>query len=331
MLLSLFAMSAMAADLITRTAPEAPSALVNVDEVERTPAEFVAGNYYVLFNKGAQQFFTEGNSWGTQASLGDGASLARFTLPDGKTPEDATLIFNNFSPSRNSWKQVFFDSSTTLWVDRSRQEDYFWQVVPVEGEENTYRLQASPSNPTLNPANNPGFVGVAEYADGGIALSPFLEEGWIDWEFYSIPEWCIYGPLKDAYDASVTLKTAIEKAEAAGIDVAAAVAVYNNEESTAVQINEAVATLMQAMESNIANATGQFPQDASAWITNGTFNTIGDFTGWSTNNGKFGAGGTTSTNAEVYGKNAFDINQDITILYPGLYLFGVKGFYRAGS
>ena len=229
----LIGLNANAVDLIERTAPEAPSsALVNVDEIEKTPAEFVVGNYYVIFNKGAQQFFTEGNAWGTQASLGNGASLARFTLPSGKTLEDATLIFNDFSPVKNAWKQVFFDSATAMFVDRDSQANYFWQVVPVEGQEKTYRLQASPSNPTLNPTNNPGFVGVAADAAADAALSPFLAEGWIDWEFYSVPEWNAYGVLKDVYDASEALKAAIEKGEEAGVDVAAAVAVYNNMEST---------------------------------------------------------------------------------------------------
>ncbi|MBR1932152.1 MAG: hypothetical protein IJ841_00475 [Prevotella sp.] len=323
----LVGLSANAADLIERTAPEAPSPTVDVSTIERTPAQFVVGNYYVLFNKGAQQFFTEGNSWGTQASLGDGANLARFTVPDGKTLEDAALLFNDFSPVKNSWKLVFFDSATAMFVDRGTQPDYFWQVVPGDGA-NTYRLQASPANPSLNPTNNPGFVGTAVDAAAGSALSPFLEEGWIDWEFYSVPEWNAYGPLKDIYDQSVKLKAAIESAEAAGLDVAKWVAVYNNLDATLEQINAAIDEINEAKANNLQNATGHNPQDASGWITNATFDTVGNFTGWQGT--AFGAGGNTSTNAEHYDRD-FNTYQDVKVLYPGLYAIGVNAFYRAGS
>ncbi len=328
----LVGLSANAADLIERTAPEAPSALVDVSTIDlQQPAEFELGSYYVIYNVGAQQFFTEGNAWGTQASLGDGANLSYFSLPNGKTLADAALLFNDFSPVKNAWKLVFFDSATQMYVDLGSQANFYWQVVPVEGKDKTYYLQASPSNPNYNPNSYTGYVGVAEGAAAGSPLEPFLTEGWIEWQFFGVPEWDEYAPLKQLYEKSQELKTMIEKAEAAGINVNAAVEVYNNLQSTVEEMAAAIEALEATLADNIANATGQNPQDASAWIVNGTFDTVGDFTGWSTDKGKFGAGGETSTNAEVYGSNAFDINQDITVKYPGLYLFGVKGFYRAGS
>ena len=330
----LLGLGANAAELIERTAPDAPSPQVETASLDLdNPAEFVLGNYYVLYNVGAKQFFTEGNSWGTQMSLGDGANLSYFSLPAGKTIEDAALLFNNYSAAKSSWKLAFFDSATAMFVDLGSQANYYWQVIPAEGKEKTYHLQASPLNPNYNPTNNAGFVGAKKDAAAGSALEPFLdEEQWIDWQFISVPEWDAYGPLKALYDKSQELKALIEKAEAAGIDVDAAVTVYNDLTSTLEQIETEIAALDGALKDNIANATGQNPQDASMWIVNGTFDTIGDFHGWSKEgNQGFGAGGTTSTNAEVYGQSAFNIYQDIDVKYPGLYLFGVKGFYRAGS
>ena len=265
--LSLFGLGAQAVELIERTAPEAPATTtVDVASLDKTPATFVVGNYYVIFNKGAQQYFGEGNAWGTQASLSDTPNLARFTLPAGKTLEDATLLFNDYSAAKGAWKLVFFDSATAMFVDRGSQANYYWQIVEG-GEPNTYRLQASPSNPTLNPTNNPGFVGVAEAAAAGSALSPFLASGWIDWEFYTVPEWNEYGVAKDIFDKSQELKLVIEAAEAEGVDVTAAANVYNNVESTLDQMVQAVNDLEFARKNSLNGATADSPKSATAFIT----------------------------------------------------------------
>jgi hypothetical protein len=328
----LVGLSVSAADFVERTAPKAPtSTTVDVSSINlEQPDEFVVGNYYAIYNVGAKEFFTEGNSWGTQASLGAGANLSYFSLPDGKTLEDATLIFNDYSKKVGAWKQVFFDSNTAMFVDRGSQANFYWQVVPVEGQPKTYRLQASPSNPTLNPTNNPGFVGVAADAAAGAALSPFLSEGWIDWQFFGIAEWNDYGPLKAAYDKSQELKAAIVKAEKAGIAVDKWVTVYNNLSATVAELETAIAEVIEAQKNDLNGATGLNPKDATVMMVNPTFDTIGNFTGWSGT--AFGAGGTTWTNAEWYqAAKGADAYQDVNGLPAGYFIAGVKGFYRAGS
>ena len=68
--------------------------------------------------------------------------------------------------------------------------------------------------------------------------------------------------------------------------------------------------------------------DMSKVIVNATFDTIGDFTGWSGSG--FGANGTTSTCAERYNMN-YDTYQDLAGLPEGTYKLTVQGFYRQGS
>lgn len=326
--LSLFGLSAQAAvELIERTAPEAPSPTVNLESLEKTPATFVVGNYYVLFNKGAQQYFTEGNSWGTQASLGDTPNLARFTIPEGKTLEDATLLFNNYSGAKSSWKLVFFDSATAMFVDRGSQANYYWQIVEG-GEPNTYRLQSSPSNPTLNPTNNPGFVGVAEAAAAGSALSPFLASGWIDWEFYTVPEWNEYGVAKDIFDKSQELKLVIEAAEAEGVDVTSAAAVYNDMESTLDRIVTAINDLDNDRKNSLNGATADNPKSATAYITNPTFENASS-EGWlGTSPNMVGSGAHGPANVAEHYNKTFDTYQTLQTLPKGVYELGVTAFYR---
>ena len=326
--LSLFGLGAQAVELIERTAPEAPATTtVDVASLDKTPATFVVGNYYVIFNKGAQQYFGEGNAWGTQASLSDTPNLARFTLPAGKTLEDATLLFNDYSPVKGAWKLVFFDSATAMFVDRGSQANYFWQVVAGDGA-NTYRLQASPSNPALNPTNNPGFVGVAADAAAGSALSPFLASGWIDWEFYTVPEWNEYGVAKDIFDKSQELKLVIEAAEAEGIDVTAAANVYNNLESTLDQMTQAVSDLEFARKNSLNGATADSPKSATAFITNPTFeNASSD--GWlGTGPNMVGSGAHGPANVAEHYNKTFDTYQTLEALPKGVYELGVTAFYR---
>ena len=59
-----------------------------------------------------------------------------------------------------------------------------------------------------------------------------------------------------------------------------------------------------------------------------TFDTVNDFTGWSGSG--FGAGGTTSTNAERYAMG-FDTYQDLSGLPAGHYVAYVQAFYRHGN
>lgn len=69
------------------------------------------------------------------------------------------------------------------------------------------------------------------------------------------------------------------------------------------------------------------PIDLSEVIVNSTFDTVNDFTGWSSG---FGAGGTTSTNAECYSKG-FDVYQDLAGLPAGYYVAYVQAFHRHGD
>lgn len=68
--------------------------------------------------------------------------------------------------------------------------------------------------------------------------------------------------------------------------------------------------------------------DMSKVIVNATFDTVGDFTGWSGTG--FGAGGTTAACAERYNMT-YDTYQDLAGLPEGTYKLTVQGFYRQGA
>ena len=334
--------SAWAADLVERNAPEEPaSAVIDADALEainKVAAPFVVGDAYVLYNTGAQQYFSQGNNWGTRASVSDLPILVRFTLPEGKTLEDNALLLNDYDIKNNAWKIAFFDAADKMFVDRGSQANYFWQVVP-QGD-NVYRLQASPANPDLNPTNNPGFVGRDPNVDqdnsnnGGTnlentyPLSPFLEEGFIDWVFYPVPEWTAYFKEKDVFDKSEKLKKEIETAEAAGIDVAAAAAVYNDLNATVEQMEAAIQALKEAMSAGIGAGTADNPTDATALINNPNFDDA-SAAGWSgTGPNMAGNGQHTAAWVPEHYNKTFDTYQDLVNMPNGVYGLNVKTFFR---
>lgn len=325
--------------------------------------EFISdGTRYYLYNAKAHMFFASGNGWNTQASLRTfGMEIWLMPATEADAPSGSyELCDNNVNnPARSTGEgNMFTDDGDATWVDHASQANYSWGFELVDGcarfqnvaliadkpefagkylgWDGTYVLKTEGSN----GGNRNAYTAILKHVD------PAAEGVSVDWKAVTVASYEAFVGNEEAYNAyatgvekyiaSIGLKEALEKGEQIGADVSAQLAVYTNTQSTLEELQEATTKTNEAIEErekeiangDIIGATGQNPKDASVWITNGTFDTIGDFHGWSGT--AFGAGGTTSTNAEHYDRN-FDTYQDITVKYPGLYLFGVKGFYRAGS
>jgi hypothetical protein len=295
--------------------------------------------YYYLYNVKGQRFFTEGNAWGTQASVGYTGLKVAFTTDAEFT---SAYLFNDYSLAKKAWKQVFFDSKTAMFVDRGSQANYRWAVVPGEG---TFRLQASNEengNPgwTTEGVNDPAFeegkfVGW-DVSINSTVLNPYLEEGenhFIDWAFVSAEDYDAIADQLAQYEASLPLKELLDKAKEIGADVAAYEAIYLNEASTVDEIKAAIEGVKEAIakreqeqaQSDYANATVVNPVDVtSLFIKNPSYdNNKND--GWDGD----APGFQSYTNAEFYQKT-FDTHQKVSGLLEGVYMLGLQGFYRPG-
>lgn len=69
-------------------------------------------DYYYLYNTGAGKFFTEGNDWGTQASVGDKGLKVAFT-----EVSDGVYNLQNLSLKKEGWYPVFINNDQKLFVD----------------------------------------------------------------------------------------------------------------------------------------------------------------------------------------------------------------------
>lgn len=129
--------------------------------------------------------------------------------------------------------------------------------------------------------------------------------------------------------AATALKKVLDEATTRGCDVAQYTAIYNKENVTEAELNEATPKVQNIIDDYdiaqaVQTASPTNPVNFTKYIVNPTFDVVGTFDGWT---GPFGAGGTVSTNAEIYGKS-FDCYQDIQNMRPGVYMVVVNGYTR---
>ena len=291
-------------------------------------------NYY-LYNPEAKAFFTEGNAWGTQVSIGNTGLKIAFTTPTVNDvpvgvavediPEDVYLL-NDFSLHKRSWKLVFFENDNQMFVDRGNQANFGWGITPIEGT-NNFRIHVSEYSeisPDYNTDNYPEmFVGldVTENAENTV-LSPFLEEGeghYIDWTIVTPDIYKAYLQAMDVYNKAQDLKAVIDEAKARGVNVAAQEAVYLNEAATIEELEVAISDVKTAVASY---ASVDSPADMTTSIINPGFDNGID--GWNGTQPTLGAGA-----AEFFQKN-YDMYQVLTDMPNGVYGVSVQGYYRPG-
>ena len=216
-----------------------------VDGVRQQPeyqyASFQTDTEVYLLHVASGKFFTQGNSWGTQASIGDEPRKLRFSeLSDGVYTiqcycwRDANQQGGTLSAA---WRAVFFDSETALFVDRSGQTNYYFNVM--DNSNGTYRLTPAVENPQYGVYTNSYFVGM-ENGTTSTALSPFLlpEDGAVDWAIILVDE---YDRAWSVYRTAQTLKNYIDQIKEQGKDATEYEAVYLNESSTLDELNAAIA------------------------------------------------------------------------------------------
>ena len=297
--------------------------------------------YFYLYNVDAKAFFTEGNAWGTQVSIGDKGLKVAFTV-DGNY--DLTYLFNDFSLAKNAWKLTFFDSENSMFVDLGSQANYRWGVEDngatfrlfAQSEENgnpgwDATTDAETGETIEHPAYREGMYMGWKTGSTSTACVPYLpvEEGnCINWAFVTEENYAPYAEAIDVWVVAEKLRVLIADVKAKGFtETSAYEAIYANEAATKAELEKAISDLNAAfVEWGKTNASLENPADLTNKIVNPSFDGDDLTTGWST---KFNANGG-KENAEYWNMN-YNTYQDIKELPEGVYALGVNAFYRAGS
>ena len=341
--------SAWAVDGNVWTKPTLPAVTEFVSYQEVTATDDGAEIY--LYNVGAHLFFTDGNNWGTRASLlfnqsgnGDGATSTMeavgnkvWFLRSDNTKSEGVVELKSYVRSQSTIKSTFADNAASIWTDNNGGANHFWQVVPAE---DGYYIKNADIEPTLVL----GWKG--SYSDTRLYLiDPAAEGVGAVWKMVApavYEAWAAQDDVKnfigknDIYNAAMALKETLDKAEAIEAKVADQIAVYNNTASTKDELTAANTAAQEAIlerEKEIAagdlnSATGQNPKSASAFIANPNFDE-GSNAGWKgTAPNMSGDGNHKAANvAEVY-NNTFDTYQDIAGLPAGVYSLSVQAGHR---
>lgn len=304
-----------------------------VDGVRQKPdyqtSSFAANQEVYMLNVGSGQFFTQGNTWGTQASVGAEGLKVKFA-PNGDY--DYTMLCYCYKWNEgDAWRNVFFDSETELYVDRKSQPNYFFAVE--ENQNGTFRISTSNKNPTFGDYAGGGLYMGLKKNSGNTALFPFVDadEAYVDWVFITIEEFENIEVANAIYLKAQELKGWIDKIEAQNGNAGSLKDVYLNEASTMEELQAAISAAQPIYaQALINNAEDKENVDVTLLLTNPEYED-GTY-GWTIQRANGGnvavAGLPTNKCFEAFNNSNFDIYQTINSAPVGVYEIEVQGFYR---
>jgi len=304
-----------------------------------TTSAFTTGQECYLYNVKAQRFYTEGNSYGTQASVGDEGLKVKFVQSTGiASPLETVHKLTNYSKAKNAWRTLFVTTNGAMFVDAESATECWWKVV--DNGNGTFKLMMSAPNKTYNQENYPGAMMGLDLFEGEYRtnLAALLMDAEEPGEDLYLTDWAVATPdaynqyLTDmaTYKAALQLKELIDEAKAASMDVAEEEAVYNNTASTLAEIEAAIAGVTaKLLEDDLAGASRENPVDVTdKFITNPRYEN-NDNEGWKGNVQPGIDANNNLQNAEFFNTN-FNTWQDLQGLPDGTYRLSLQGFYRAG-
>lgn len=206
-------------------------------------SNWTAGGTYYLYNIEAGQFACSGNSWGTQASLGNNGI-------DWTLEQSGSLY--RLKNNTNS-KHLFVASNTEMYVDGddTRLREFSLTQDPLTGV--TY-ISVNPDNADYGTAAL-GTTYVGWDGENNTIIRPVLKKSneatGIKWQLMNSLTYTMYHDIiNDAYEARRTMYANVKQAAATGKG-AKQIAIFENPGSTAEQLEEANATLAGILNGTI--------------------------------------------------------------------------------
>ena len=239
----------------------------------------ITGKTYYLYNMDAGMFLTQGNAWGTQASLSS-TGISWAVSSGGNT--------GRYRLSRTGYfNYLFADNLVAMYVDGTDKTDVL--AITTDSETHLTTITMDPDGTYGTAAYGTSYVGW----DGDLGqttVSPVLKPtdhskpGILQWRLMTSAEYNTYqAALANALSARQAMWPTLQMARANAIDCSAAEAVYYNIEATAAQINAARTTLEATYQALIASASESNPVEVTYRIANAGFGTD-PISGWTLTN-----------------------------------------------
>lgn len=239
--------------------------------------DFQTDTELYLYNVGAKLFFAQGNSWGTQVSVGATGLVSTFLQAEGL---EGVYLWSNQCSKGTCY--VFTESGTSGFVDLGTQTyvNPGYEIVKVG---DAWRISASATAPEKIPNKDQTFSSTLLKQEGkwygldvtsnasNTAVSTFLGEGdgkYVDWQFVSpevYEEWSYsdeltayneamneYNEAMKPYTQAMALLKALQAAEELGINASSFEAIYNDTSNDEETLKKAVTDLQAIVDAKNA-------------------------------------------------------------------------------
>lgn len=297
--------------------------------------QFQADVTYYLFNTKARLFFVGANDWNTRASVADHGYKVKFVVDQMET-FPGSYEFTDSVETQKAWKSTFSTADgLAIWVDNATETYRFWDVV--EQPDGAYRISNNHlvSESADGKANAEGkYLGWNGSDDTRLYfVDPAAEGAGADWVFVTEETYnawlAAWEPMKDVYNQAAELLTYIKSAKEKNIDVAAEVAVYENEAATVDELKAAITSVQTKINEALGgDASVEKPSDMTGVIVNPNFDDASS-TGWKgTAPNMKGDGNHAAANVAEHYDKTFDTYQEISNMPTGVYTLEANAFFR---
>ncbi len=311
-----------------------------------------------IYNTGAKQFLTEGNDWGTHASVDDrGLKVIVKTYADeGEEWDGKTYIISDYSLVKNNWYNMFITDGGGVYVDASSTAtDIFFSFNDLGS--NTYNIFGADRNPIWNTKGDMAGYIIGHYVNyhdskndiysgTGVIYDYYGEDHSYGenefnavWTFVAPEDYAAYLEKLETYEAALQLGEEIKSAETMGVTgIDDEKNVYANTASTIDDIKAASETLnAKVLKYYEENVTPENPVDLTYMIENAECDNTSGWTNvilastWE--NANMSAGWQTDWDEEAFTGSYLNIwgaslegfvSQDIEGIPNGIYAFSVS-------
>ncbi|WP_337646647.1 hypothetical protein [Paraprevotella clara] len=241
------------------------------------------GGVYYVYHVATNKFLTNGNDYNTRLSVGDTGQEVTLSYGEERAPlmgkepvvPGQGWTFNMLKAQSNSgFHEVYAGSETGAWVDCNEQGHTLWQILPQGNGYYRIKIVDQDAQYGLSSANALTMNGM--WGTDGVESTivyPFIDpsqEGYqnaeTDWQFVE-PE------AYEIYQAKKLLLQQLETASETGYaDVSAYETVYNDDNATTKQVQEAAEQLQQAIaDYQLSIVDEEHPADFTGRIQNNAF------------------------------------------------------------
>ncbi len=247
---------------------------------------------------------------------------------EGDTWDGKTVYFKDYMPSKNAWYYLYFYSEIYTSVYGSTIANAHWKLEP-NGD--SFRLSLGDFNSDFDYGSYEGsYFGLDATNSTNKYFSPFLlttddnaANYKLDWAFVTQADYEEYSKKYEVYSLAMQLADLIATAQEREINTSDAQAVYDNETSSAEQLQTAI----EVLNSTIADkATPENPVDMTSKIINPGYDNT-SLAGWESVN----IPTITGSGVAYKSEGLMDIQQKVSGLPSGIYIIDAQAFSKASG